>query len=63
MKKLIFRKGITRIDIPFLLTNFEPWQDQVSREMTRFKKKYTYRKDAQLGYQIKNGFAELTLSI
>lgn len=63
MKKLIFKKGITRINIPFMLTGFEPWQDQVVREMERIEKEWTYRKDARLGYKIEDGFAQLTLSI
>jgi hypothetical protein len=63
MKKLIFKKGINRINIPFMLTNFEPWQNQVANEMKKIKKNYTYRKDAELGFSITNIIAEITLTI
>jgi hypothetical protein len=45
-----------------MLTDIEPWQDQVEREIKKLEK-HTYRKDAEIGYEIRNGFAELTLLI
>lgn len=51
-KKLIFKKGIYRINIPFLLHEGSPWQDQIREKMEYVKDNYSFRKDAVLQFEI-----------
>lgn len=59
MKRFKFPKGIRTLHIPILLTNFEPWQDQIEKEMIKLQNKFGTSKTAGWNYRIENGMAEI----
>lgn len=58
-KKLVFKKGYTKLVFPFLLHEFSPWQSQIAAEMDKVKGIYAPRKNVEWGYRIENGRAEI----
>lgn len=52
MKRLIFKKGIYTINIPFYINDIYPWQVQISRQLDMCKKEYKVRKSAKWGFEI-----------
>ena len=61
MEKLKFKKDIYTLNIPFMLNNFDPWQEQIKRELQNIQGKYTYRKSARLGFEITENCATIKL--
>lgn len=51
-KKLKFKKDIYKINIPFMLTDFSPWQEQIDAELNRCKQRFIVRKSARWGFEI-----------
>lgn len=58
MEKLKFTKGIHTINIPFLITDYSSWQEQVKAQIKKMKSIYKVRKSARWGFSItENGAA------
>jgi hypothetical protein len=51
-QKLVFKKGISTIHIPFMLHDFSPWQEQVVNEMKKCKERFVVRKSAYWSFEI-----------
>lgn len=59
MKRFRFKKGIRRLNIPFMLHDFTTWKEQVEQETEKCKKKFGTSKSSEYGYLIENGYAEI----
>ena len=56
MKTIKFKKGIYRVNLPFLLNDFSPWQEQITTETKWMKLFYKVRKSARWDFEItRNG--------
>jgi len=54
-KRYKFSKEIEEVKYPFVLTIWEPWQDQVKRETKRLKEKCGTSKSMEWGFEITDG--------
>jgi hypothetical protein len=62
MKKetLKFKRGIYKINFPFLLSDLSPWQNQMEEEMRKVKGRYRVGKSAWWGFEISEAGASIT---
>lgn len=58
-KRFRFPRGIHRVNVPFFLNDFTPWDVQVAIAMDDTKKRLGTNKRAKWGYRIENGQAEI----
>lgn len=50
-KRLVFKKGISKIIIPFML-DLSPWQEQVKNQLNKEKSRFIKRKNVVWGFEI-----------
>ena len=62
MKKLRFKKGIWRVNIPFILNPVLSWREQVEKELEKYQRQYGTSKCSEWGYKIENGNAEIYIT-
>jgi hypothetical protein len=59
VKRFRFPRGVNRVNVPFMLNDLSPWQDQVKEYMEKTLKRLGTNKRASWGYCIENGSAEI----
>lgn len=52
-KRLVFKKGISKIIIPFML-DISPWQEQVKNQLNKEKSRFIKRKNVVWEFKINN---------
>lgn len=61
MKRFRFPKGIRQLNIPFMLHDLSPWQDQVYEEMNKVREEFGTSKSSRIGYEIVDGYAQIQI--
>lgn len=61
-KKFRFPPRIRKVNVPFMLNDFSPWQDQIHEALEKTRERMGTSKRARYGYRIENGFAEIYIT-
>lgn len=64
MKKKPFKfpRKVRRVNIPFLLSNLSPWQEQVAYEIAKLRKEYTLSKNCDVDFEITSRYAMVVVT-